>query len=250
MKNNTRYVYLRYATQSYKSNNANTRQFPPLAEPDKPDVADYGNNVDNPAYQAALKEFQLDLKQYQVDKTRPTLYPNGLMENKENLLDQVKFVVENIDIDIDIGHGSYEGLSMADEANWYIKPIMISMSGDSIISNNPLLASDNIVLNIYRKLTQELSENNYNYFKKPKFILQIDNGLKGLDTYKGVITKFTIKEQAKIPDKYDFTLSFIGKPSTDEQIDRAVKGFANDNNAISLTAIEDALGDLNAKRIN
>jgi hypothetical protein len=228
MLQKTRYASIRYITNSFKYP-ANTRK--DIPQPVRPlPVPPAFIGPDDPKFISAMQKYQIDMREYWSNMQQPIQLPNGVIENTEGLVEQVKFIIDDINYTMDIGSGSYTGLAQSDFVNWYIKPISITMKGDSIISTNPFLASDNMILDIYTKLQQELSENNYNYFKKPRFMLTIENGLKGLNSFKGVITSFTINENASVPDKYDFTLGFTGKPSNDDFSQRGQQGYDHDAN--------------------
>lgn len=242
MLQKTRYASIRYVTNSFQYP-ANTRK--DITQPVKPNLS-----PEDPGFVSAMQKYETEKHEYFSNMQQPIQASNGVIENTEGLMEQVKFIIDDISYNFDIGSGSYTGLAQSDFVNWYIKPISITLKGDSIISTNPFLASDNMVLNIYKKLQQELSENSYNYFKKPRFMLTIDNGLKDLNSFKGVITSFTISENANIPDKYDFTLAFIGKPSNSDFTQRAQQGFDHDNsitNSISSAskALQNAVSAIN-----
>ena len=236
-----RIAYLRYVINSYGPPSADTKQ--DIEKPNKPSIS-----PNDPGFKQAQEQYAIDYQVYLDNQALPVQIANGVTAIAEPISQQIKFIINDIDYNIDIGNSIYTGLAVSDFVNWYIKPVSITMKGDSIVSANPLLASDNMVLNIYTKLQQELSEFNYNYFKKPRFRLYIDGELKGLNTFDGVIQSFTISENAGFPDKYDFTLKFVGKPSNNTQIENAVTGYNQDNN-LSANQIADPINSVNGQKI-
>jgi hypothetical protein len=247
MLQNPRIVYLRYVLNSYSQLPANTRQDIEKPNAPNPYVSPYKGQFD-PAFISAVKKYQVDYKAYLHNQSQPVQISNGVIATAEPISEQIKFIINDIDYNIDIGNSIYTGLAVSDFVNWYIKPITITMKGDSIISTNPLLASDNIIIDIYTKLQKELSEFSYNYFKKPRFRLYIDGELKGLNAFDGVIQSFTINESAGFPDKYGFTLRFVGKPSNNTQIENAITGHNQDNN-LSANQTTDPVNSVNAQKL-
>jgi len=208
-----KYITLRYVLNSVFSKNVPEK----TTKPQKPNASDYEGGTDSPEYQDDLKEYNLKYDQYRQGLRQPTYVTDTVVSNEENLSDQIRFYVEEISYNFEVGNAMFTGLTNADLINWYIKPVSISLKGVSVISANAFLGSDNIVLDIYKKIQEYLSEVNYNYFKKPRFRMVVENGLQGLDNFQGVITSFNFSENAKLPDTYAFDLKFIGKPINDEK---------------------------------
>lgn len=141
----------------------------------------------------------------------------------ENVLDSIVFYVNKLHTSVAMGNGSVLGLSVADNKSWYMGMTTLDMSGISVISSNPFIASDNIITSINNKLNQYLSESNYNYYKNAKFLLYIKNDLNNLNTYIGTITSFDFDRNKDCPDEYSWNLKFEGKPYIEQIKQKAVE---------------------------
>lgn len=140
----------------------------------------------------------------------------------------VRFFAKNIDIGISIGIAEALGLQSAKLQSWYVQPIDIGISGDSYIPENILLDRDNIVTNIYSKITEFFSEKFFDFHANPRWRLVIENGLAGLAEYEGVISKFDIKETVDNPYLFGYNLSFKGKPTSAETVKEGKDDFLSD----------------------
>ena len=147
----------------------------------------------------------------------------------EDISDSIILYLNKFDTDIDIGSAQFLGLAQTDLVNWYMKPTTLSLGGISVVSRNPFITSDNIVTKINDKLKQNLSENNFNYYSKPRFLLYIQNDLNSLNTYEGVITHFGFTRSAEVPDAYNWSLSFNGKPYIEQVKQQAAQTVAKIN---------------------
>src|SRR5271157_207711 len=155
----------------------------------------------------------------------------------ESILNSLVLFATKIDFTFPVGMSTIFGLNSADLVAWYMKPITIKIFGNSIVTPNPMISSDNMIVNIFNKLQQYLSEQNYNYFQQAKFLLYIENGVPPMDSFVGVISSFTFNEVADFPDKFDFTLEFQGKPSITNTVQDALTGFNNDLKVLNTSVV-------------
>lgn len=226
MLQKNKFITLRYVTNTIKSKNLSDKP----NKPQKPNAKDFqtktptGLRTNTTALNSATRKYLLDMDNYTDSLRQPNYVQRKILPQEELLSEQIRFYVEEISYEIEIGNDMFLGLSNADLVNWYIKPIKISLKGVSVVSSNMFLGSDNIILDIYNKLQEKLSEVNYNYFTKPNFRLVVENGLKNLDNFKGVITSLSFSEKANIPDSYNFSLNFVGKPINEEKRNEAIRG--------------------------
>jgi hypothetical protein len=233
-----KFIYLRYIIKQ-----TNTQYLSPIKpeQPVRPNLS-----PSDPLFQQAFAEFgqanfqyQQDLIKYKEDKKNQNKVVNNnkITDNVEDISQEVKLYATSIKFGINMGTGNILGISQADLVNWYMKPITINISGTSIVSSNLMLDSDNIIINMYNKFKKYLSENTFNYYQKPQFALYIENGLPGLNDFVGVIKDFAFDETADFPDKFNYSMSFEGKPSDQNVTRKASEAVQNDLNSINTSKI-------------
>jgi hypothetical protein len=233
-----KFIYLRYVTKQtnkeYSSPILPKQPVAPTLLPTDPFFQQAWSE-----YGQANNQYQADLIKYKENKKNQNKIVNNdkINETEENEEEAVKLFANNIKFGITLGIGSVSGLSQADYANWYMKPITISISGVSIVSSNPMLDSDNIIINIYNKFKKYLSESTFNYYQKPQFLLHIDNGVPGLDNFTGIIKDFNFDESADFPDKFNYSLSFEGKPNDQNIIQKASDAVQSDINSTNTSSV-------------
>jgi hypothetical protein len=230
-----KFIYLRYIIKQ------TNQEYKPLKKPKQPlfDDKKYIIPGGTSLYQADLRIYQQDLSQYKEDKKNQNKVVNNdkIADNIEDISKAIKLYAESIKFGISMGTGSVLGLSQADLVNWYMKPITINITGTSIVSSNLMIDSDNMIINIYNKFKTYLSENTFNYYQKPQFILYIENGLPGLNDFVGVIKDFSFDESANFPDKFSYSISFEGKPNDQNKTQKASEAVQNDLNSINTSRI-------------
>jgi len=189
-------------------------------EPVRPNLSttDPGFVQSQRQWQAAHHTWEEELKELE----RGLVNPIGIEQ------EPVKFFAKNIDIGISIGTAEALGLQSAKLQSWYIQPIDVGISGDSYIPENILLDRDNIVTNIYSKITEFFSEKFFDFHANPRWRLVIENGLTGLAEYEGVISKFDIKETVDNPYLFTYDLKFKGKPTSAEIVKEGKDDFLSD----------------------
>lgn len=165
----------------------------------QPNPSNFKGGTNAPAFIQAEQQY-----------TRTLQNPNT--EYLEPVSNAVQLLADTIDYSISLGAGIVMGLQQSDFAPWYMKPVMITIKGISIVSSNPMIASDNIILSMYQKLKANLSSQNYNYYNKPLFYLYVENGFQDFNEFKGVIHSFDFGEKADYPNKFDYTIKFEGNP--------------------------------------
>lgn len=180
---------------------------------------------------------------------------NNLINNREIQTiieppsEAIKLFTTSIKYNITMGTATDMGLAKADMVSWYMKPITLNISGISIVTPNLMIDSDNMIPTIYRKLKKYLSESNFNYYQKPKFLLYIENGIPELDSFEGVIKSFSFDEKADYPDKFEFSLEFEGKYMDQDILDKAAMGLAADlKSAATKTVKLSAIMALNSSK--
>lgn len=200
-----KYITLRYITNEIAPKNV-TKKI------NKPSAPTREKNDSIATWRAKQQQHILELDKYKEQLREPVFIKNMTIKNEENLSNKIRFFANSIKYNFELGNSTFLGLKSAEEINWYIKPIKITIEGVSVVSPNIFLDSDNVILTLYNKLKDKLGENNYNYFKSTKFHLVIENGLNDLNDFYGIITSLSFGEEAKKPDTYDYTLKFVGKP--------------------------------------
>jgi hypothetical protein len=168
----------------------------------------------------------------QLNKIIWLRYMDG--DDPEPANEAVQLLANSIDYKIAMDAGVVYGLAESDFVNWYMKPVNITIKGDSIISSNPMLTSDNIILAMYQKLKSKLSAQNYNYYDKPLFHLFVENGFQDFSVFKGVIKTFDFDEKAKFPNKFPYSITFEGNPYS--KVDNGANNQHKDMNAASPSA--------------
>lgn len=227
-----KYIYLRYKIKKMSAPSAPTA-------PVKPKQNDYITtgpdgktkfidkttfNKDNDAYNKQKASFDQQDAQYKQDNPASP----SIQEITETPEEALKLFANKISYTLPIGTQTIFGLTQADMVHWYMKPVNIKINGTSLVSNNPMLDSDNLIVSMVKKLQKYLSEETYNYFQKPQFVLYVENGVPGMDAFIGVISSIDFNENADYPDKFEFNIDFTGKPYNMNVIEKASQGFASD----------------------
>jgi hypothetical protein len=124
--------------------------------------------------------------------------------------------------DIAIGNGLIQSVLQP----WPVQPTKITISADSYMGQITLLSpSDDDVNQILKRLYQTLDEfwriGNQSQAKEA-MILEVDNNPTNHRSFIGFIESFTYTENADHPFMFDYTLSFVGIPRTNNMVAQAI----------------------------